>query len=299
MGTRWSAIVHTANDVPNAVLTARLQAAVDQVDAEMSTFKPASDLNRINAARLGQWVDVPRDLFDILRLSLDINELTKGAFDVTVGREVGRWGFGALAGRGPQAVAASPAHDFAFTLPALELDAVNRRVRKHVDIALDLSGIAKGFGVDRLAEAAKDLDVTAGLFSIDGEVRALGKKPDGSGWAIGIEAPDTSARTAQSVIELTDVAVATSGTYRHCREVGDRTIHHTIDPKTGAPSASGIISATVIAPTTAMADALATALLVSGASLAEDLAQRLQLGHLLIAANGSTFTNLSATETTD
>lgn len=298
MGTRWSAIVHASADLSEQALAAHLQAAVDQVDGEMSTFKAASDLNRINAARLGQWVEVPLDLFDILALSLYLNEVTKGAFDITIGKEVGRWGFGARAGR--QDLPATPVGlDFAFSLPALELDAVNRRVRKHMDVELDLSGIAKGFGVDKLVDAAQALGLSSGLFSIDGEVRALGAKPDGSGWAIGLEAPDRAKRMAESVVELTDAAIATSGTYRHCREVGGKTVHHTIDPRTGAPSASGITSATVIAQTTAMADALATAMLVSGTPLAEEIADKLRLGYVLMDTRGATFTNLDAGETTD
>ncbi|MFX8914772.1 FAD:protein FMN transferase, partial [Acinetobacter baumannii] len=89
-------------------------------------------------------------------------------------------------------------------------------------------------------ETAREMEVESGLFSIDGELRALGAKPDGSGWAVGIEAPDMTTRAAESIIELTDAAVATSGTYRHCREVAGRTVHHTIDPRAGEPSASGI-----------------------------------------------------------
>ncbi len=297
MGTRWSAIVFGSDLISESALTARLQSAVDRVDTEMSTWKSGSDLNRINAAPIGCWIDVPQNLYDILSLSLHLNGVTKGAFDITVGRAVGRWGFGALAAQKPQAVATNNRADFKVTLPTLELDAVNRRVRKHRDIQLDLSGIAKGFGVDRLTETAREMEIDAGLFSIDGELRALGQKPDGSGWAIGIEAPDPAMRTAECVIELTDAAVATSGTYRHCREVGGKTVHHTIDPRTGAPSASGIVSATVVAPTTAMADALATALLVSGAPLAAPLAQTLRIGYLLIDDAGETFTNLTDLET--
>lgn len=297
MGTRWSAIVFGSDLISESALRARLQAAVDQVDGEMSTFIARSDLNRLNAARLGVWVEVSPDLYDTLSLSLHLNELTKGAFDITIGREVGHWGFGALAGRANVNVAPPHQWDFAFTLPVLELDAVNRRVRKHLDVQLDLSGIAKGFGVDRLTETAREMEIDAGLFSIDGEFRALGRKPDASGWAIGIEAPDTSARAAQSVIELTDAAVATSGTYRHCRDLDGKTVHHTIDPRTGTPSSSGIVSATVIAPTTTLADALATALLVSGAPLADLLAQTLRIGYLLIDDAGETFTNLKDLET--
>lgn len=299
MGTRWSAIVHASDCISEQALAARLQSAVDRVDQEMSTWKPNSDLNRINTAPVGIWVDVPQDLFDIIGLSLHLNELTKGAFDITVGRSVGRWGFGALAGQGLVTVSQPLGRTFAASLPTLERDAVNRRIRKHADIQIDLSGIAKGFGVDRLAETARDMAIESGLFSLDGELRALGRKPDGSGWAIGIEAPDTATRAAQSVIELTNAAVATSGTYRHCREVGGKPVHHTIDPRTGAPSASGIVSATVMAPTTTMADALATALLVSGQSLAEELSERLRLGYVLTDADGTTATNLGTIETMD
>ncbi|MCM2293875.1 FAD:protein FMN transferase [Allorhizobium sp. BGMRC 0089] len=288
MGTRWSAIVHAPHALPQTMLTARLQAAVDQVDAEMSTWKPQSDLNRLNAAPVGVWVEVPPQLFDLLRLSVEMNAITRGAFDITVGRQVARWGFGASAGKPGETVEIARQ----FDLPVLEFDSINRSVRKYMAVSLDLSGIAKGFGVDRLLESAREMEVEAGLFSIDGEVRALGSRPDGFGWAIGVEAPDPSMRRAESVIELSDAAIATSGTYRHCRRIGDAMVHHTIDPKTGAPSTSGIVSASVMAPTTAVADALATALLISGQPLAEELARALQLRYLLIDRNGHTITNL-------
>ncbi len=102
------------------------------------------------------------------------------------------------------------------------------------------------------------------LVGIDGEMRAKGAKPDGSMWAVAHERPDRHVREAMGVIELQDMAVATSGNYRHLREVGGRTVSHTMDPRTDAPLENNVASVTVLAPTCMKADAWATALMVMG-----------------------------------
>jgi thiamine biosynthesis lipoprotein len=276
MGTRWSALFITGPGFDTAPLHAALQSAVDEVDAQMSTWKPDSDLMRLNAAPVGPWVTVPERLADVLRLGLGIGRASGGAFDIGMGDAVRAWGFGpepADPDRIGAAMAAArvPAHE------ALDLDGT--RVRKRAPIALDLNGIAKGYGVDRLAATLLSHGVDAGLVGIDGEMRALGLRPDGGGWSIAVEAPERARRAPQSVLALQDAAVATSGDYRHWVEVRGRRLSHTMDPGRRAPLAASPASVTVVARTCAEADGWATALMVLG----PEAGARLATAHALDA----------------
>ncbi|WP_019953303.1 FAD:protein FMN transferase [Yoonia vestfoldensis] len=270
MGTRWSAVFFVAPGFDTAAVQEALQAAVDAVDMQMSTWKPDSDLMRVNAAAVGCWLTVPTHLHAVLRLGLEIGRASGGAFDIGMGDAVTAWGFGPDAAapdgiRKAMAAPRRPAHD------VLELDGM--ALRKTAPVALDLNGIAKGYGVDRLAETLRDHEITNALVGIDGEMRAMGLRPDGTAWTIAVEAPDAGRRAPRSVLALQDAAVATSGDYRHWVEVHGQRLSHTMDPKRGAPLIAGPASVSVVARTCAEADAWATALMVlgpdAGAAVAE------------------------------
>lgn len=259
MGTRYSVIAYARRSVDAQALGRLLHEAVSDVDAVMSNWKPDSDISRLNRAPLDQWITLPQSLIHVLETALTIEAQSNGAFDIGVGADVAKWGFGPFAGTvtgvgGPRPI----------TRQTLELDRSGQRARKHAPLSLDLSGIAKGYGVDRLGEVLKAMDLSHWLASIDGELRAGGPKPDGTLWAVGLEQPLIGKRELSGVIEIGEMAVATSGTYRHCRDVGGRMISHTIDPATGAPVTSKQASVTVLAPTCMEADAWATAILVDG-----------------------------------
>ena len=279
MGTRWSALFFAEPDFDPAPIRAALQAAVEEVDGQMSTWNAGSDLMRLNAASVGKWVAVPAQLAAVLRLGLEIGRASGGAFDIGMGDAVTAWGFGpgdAAADGIRAAMTASrrPAHE------ALEMN--DARVRKAAPIALDLNGIAKGYGVDRLAETLHDHGITDALVGIDGEMRAMGLRPDGEAWTIAVEAPDSARRTPHSILALQDAAVATSGDYRHWIEVQGRRLSHTMDPRRGAPLIASPASVTVVARTCAEADAWATALMVLGPDKGAALARRSGLDALFL-----------------
>lgn len=281
MGTRWSAIFFAAPVLDPAPVHAALQAAVDEVDAQMSTWNPASDLMRLNAAPVGAWVPVPPRLLEVIRLGLDIGRASGGAFDIGMGDAVTAWGFGpdtAMSApiRAAMAVRREAAHDM------LDLDAVTGRVCKRGPIALDLNAIAKGYGVDRLAETLRGFGVVSALVGIDGEMRAMGLRPDNAAWTIAVETPDPDRRAPHAILSLEDAAVATSGDYRHWVEVQGRRLSHTMDPRKGAPLTSAPASVTVVARTCAEADAWATALMVLGAEAGAGLAARRGLDALFL-----------------
>lgn len=265
MGTRYSAVFYAAVDTNIAALDDALFAAVDRVDCQMSTWKVDSDLNRLNAAPMNAWVDLPRELMVVLEASLRVERATDGAFDIGVGDRVAAWGFGPAHSTAERD---RPPSESCGERPAasaiLELNRRQGQARKSAPIALDLSGIAKGYGVDEMARVMDEFTIPAWLVGIDGEMRAKGRKPDGSMWAVAHERPDRHVREAMGVLELQDMAVATSGNYRHFTEVDGRTVSHTIDPRTGAPLDNDIASVTVLAATCTEADAWATALMVIG-----------------------------------
>ena len=279
MGTRWSALFLAAPGFDVAPVQAALQQAVEEVDTQMSTWKPDSDLMRLNAAPVGEWVSIPARLAEVLQLGVEIGRASGGAFDIGMGDAVRAWGFGPDAAdengiRAALTADRRPAHE------VLELDGL--RLRKNAPVTLDLNGIAKGYGVDRLAEVLVSFGITDALVGIDGEMRAMGLRPDGRGWSIAVEAPDPDRRAPHSMLELHDAAVATSGDYRHFVEVQGRRFSHTMDPARGAPLARWPASVTVLARSCAEADAWATALMVLGAERGAALAREKGLNALFL-----------------
>jgi len=278
MGSRWTAVWFDDGGVDAMAVGRALAAAAGAVDDRMSTWKPDSDLMRLNRAPVGPWLDVPADLALVLATALEIGRDSGGAFDVGVGRLVADWGFGAHAGR-PDRLAAAPA---GLDVPTLEVDVAAARVRKLAPTALDLSGIAKGFGVDELSRVLDAAGIAAHLVGIDGEMRARGEKPDGKPWTVAVERPEPGVRAVHGLLALVDCAVATSGDYRHFRGAGADRVAHTIDPRTGRPVRNAVASVTVLAPTAMVADAAATAVTVLGADDGLAFARRLGLDALVL-----------------
>ncbi|MET4130180.1 FAD:protein FMN transferase [Roseovarius sp. MBR-6] len=279
MGTRWSARFLAEPGFDTGPLEAALQAAVDDVDGQMSTWNAGSDLMRLNAAPVGAWVAIPDHLHRVLQLGLEIGRASGGAFDIGMGDAVTAWGFGPEAAA-PDGIRAAMAAKRNHAHESLEVGAA--RARKSAPIAIDLNGIAKGYGVDRLAETLCDHGIGNALVGIDGEMRAMGLRQDGEAWIIAVEAPDPDRRTPQSILALEDAAVATSGDYRHWVEVQGRRLSHTMDPARGAPLIASPASVTVVARTCAEADAWATALMVLGAERGAALARQRALDALFL-----------------
>ena len=297
MGTRYSAIFFARESIDEAVMEAHLFAAVDEVDRQMSSWKPDSDVNRLNAAPVHQWVNVPEELFDVLDAALSVSRESRGAFDIGVGDLVDAWGFGPAQGRiDEERINALKAQAHRPATDLLEIDPVHRRVRKQAAVTVDLSGIAKGYGVDQLARCLDSLGITRYLVGIDGEMRARDTKPDGQAWAIAIEKPVRHVRDVMGVMELSDAAIATSGDYRHWVEHEGKSHAHTIDGSVRGPVSNRLAAVSVVAPSCMFADAWATALLVLGEKAGIELAQHRGLTALFVLHVGDGFQEISITE---
>jgi len=275
MGTRWSASVDCDAALDLDALRQNLAAAVQQVDAQMSPWKPQSDLVRLNRAPVGAWVDLPPEMLEVLACAMDIHRQSAGAFDPCVGALVEAWGFGAVRDA-PDAAAIHTARQAALCpmREGLEIDPAAGRARKRAPVQFDLCGIAKGYAVDCMAAVLQQHGVRHALAALDGELRAVGHQASGAPWAVALESPEAGRRAVRGVIALQDLAVATSGDYRHYMEVGDTHLAHTMDARRAVPVNNGVASVTVLARTCMQADAWATALLVAGPGEGLALAQR-------------------------
>lgn len=259
-----------------AALAQTVKEALDAVDQSMSTYKPDSELSRFNAGPADQDVDISPGVAEVLTVAFNVHRRSGGAFDVTVGPLVERWGFGA---KGELTEVPSSADIDALRSRLghehLDFDMTASTLRKDAkDLRVDLSAIAKGYGVDRAAAALHEAGWDNFLVEVGGEVRVSGKTEAGRAWRLAVEKPSTSERTIFEVIELEDQAMATSGDYRNFTVVDGTRYSHTIDPTTGRPVTHELASVSVLADSCAEADALATALNVLGPQRGLELAER-------------------------
>ncbi|WP_277372290.1 FAD:protein FMN transferase [Pseudomonas sp. AA-38] len=283
MGTRWAVTCDSAPDLDHVGLEAALQATVDLVDAQMSPWKPDSNLMRLNRAEVGCWVALFPDMLEVLKRALEINRLSDGAFDPCVGDLVDAWGFGPVRGE-PDAAAIRATRQRRRNpcLQQLELDVSAGCARKLVPAQIDLCGIAKGYAVDRMVAVLQQHGVRHALVALDGELRALGTQANDQPWSVALESPQVGRRAVHGVIEMAGLAVATSGDYRRYVLVGDAHLAHSMDGRRAGPVNNGMASVTVLASTCMDADAWATALLVAGPDEGAILAKRYSLEALML-----------------
>ncbi len=276
MGTHWNAELVMPDTADRPAVEAALAKAVEQVDTQMSTWKPDSDLMRINSAPVGEWINIPFELAQVLRRGLEIGQTSHGAFDIGLGDLVSAWGFGAHE-PDEALIRANIGHERNPSHEILELDMQGLRTRKLATITLDLSGIAKGYGVDRMLQVCDDFSIPSALVALDGELRSKGTQADNSPWHVVIEKPNYGARLPLSMLELNDAAVASSGDYRHWVEVNQTRFSHTMDRRIGGPVQPGIAAVSVLTTDCMTADAMATAILVMGVKQGSAFAQEQQL----------------------
>lgn len=278
MGTTYSVKLVAPGEYLNKDdLQSRIAETLAAVDKLTSTWRDDSDLSKFNVNPSTDWIDVSSEFCNAIESALAVSRATGGAFDITVGPLVNLWGFGPDGERQePPDTAALNAVMADVGYEGVEARCDQPAVRKRSStMYIDLSGWAKGYGVDRLAAVLDDHALKDYLVEIGGELRMRGQNAEGRNWAIAVEMPSTMTRRSQSVLRLTDTSVATSGDYRNYFEHDGRHYSHTIDARTGRPVTHDLAAVTVISDTAAFADAMATALLVlgpeAGLALAEDL----------------------------
>ena len=264
MGTSYNITVVGENFVDPTIFTV----ALENIENSMSTYRMNSELQLLNEAPINTWVNVSPALFEVLQISEKISLLSDGAFDITVAPLVNLWGFGP----NKTNFGTPPSEESIQELMSnigfqnLELAKDQSAILKIKMINLDLSAVAKGYAVDVIATLLEANNITNYLVEIGGEISSNGRNANGEFWRIAIEMPNRSGTIRDFIrtIQINDQSVASSGDYRNFYEVDNTYYSHTIDPRSGYPVNHALASVTVIAETTAIADALATAFNVMG-----------------------------------
>ena len=252
---------------------ADIEKALNEVDASLSPFNDTSIITHVNR---NEDVVLDKLFLDVFRLAQKINEDTEGAFDITVAPMVNAWGFGFKNGVNPdEKVIDSLRQVVGFQKVRLDEDKI---VKTDPRVMLDCSAIAKGYGVDVVANLLRKFGIKNFMVEIGGEVVTSGVNRERMPWRIGVTKPTDDSLSInnelQTVINVTDKAMATSGNYRNFYYKGGRKYAHTIDPKTGYPVQHSILSATVIADDCATADAYATSFMVLGLEKSKKVLER-------------------------
>lgn len=297
MGTGWSVRLVAAPADALDHLQYGLQQQLDAIVAEMSHWESDSDLGRFNRAEAGSWRALPPAFFDVLAFAMEVARDSGGAYDPCAGALVNLWGFGPY-GRFDQPGFTPPSADeiavarTQLAAAGVRLERDGRKALQPGGAQLDLSAVAKGYGVDRLAYYLKTQGVAHFLVEVGGELRGAGVKPDGQPWWVALEqVPGADASgPAPLVLALHGLAVATSGDYRRYFELDGRRYSHTIDPRSGMPIANDLASVTVVHGQCMAADAWSTALTVLGAEQGLALAERQGLAARFVARGADGYT---------
>ena len=285
-GTQWSLIYHSADEsitkkaVKDAVLKALLV-----VDDSMNHYLPSSTLSKLNRLPAMEVMEVDWDFALVFNAALDIYSATDGAYDPSISPLINLWGFG------PDGVTRRPTDDEIVGVEAfVGLDefiwdlSTRGFMKRGAKATLDFSSIAKGYAVDIAADSLDDLGLENFMLEVGGEIQVRGISPRGDRWRLAVERPTPGSRgQIFTAIEVKDIGVATSGDYRNFFEAGGRRFSHLIDPRTGYPIEHDLVSATVVHPSTMIADAWATALMIVGTEEALRLADVYELAVFLIS----------------
>lgn len=266
MGTSYGIqIIKQVNKDLNDHIAEDITTILNEVDHAMSTWKEDSELSNINNSPDQEWITISPDLLYVLDMAISVSKKTQGAFDITLAPLIDVWGFSSnevITMLPDEAVIKNSMRRIGYQY--LHLDKQKTAIRKEKEIKLNLSAIAKGFAVDKIASYLDKINIQSYLVEIGGEVRTKGVKSDGSNWRIAIETPSVGDRQPYRLIKLSNHAVATSGDYRNFYEIAGQRYSHIINPFSGYPVTHNLVSVTILEQSTAYADALATAIMVMG-----------------------------------
>lgn len=298
MGTTWNLrVAPGAQDIDAGAVRQIVDSALAEVDAAMSTYRPDSAVSRFNSSDSSDWFAVPAMLAGLVAEALVIGETSGGAFDVTVAPVVTLWGFGTGTPREAPPTDEEVARTLSLTgqrYLAARLDPPGLR-KDLPGLTLDLDAIAPGHAVDLIAGRLEADGISNYMIEVGGEVRVHGRNADGQPWRIGIERPDERGRTVARVLHLEAMAVSTSGDYRDFFEADGQRYSHTLDPRTGRPVTHTLASVTILRPTAAEADGLATALTVLGPEAGFELAENRGWAALFVQRTASGFSQRQTT----
>ena len=292
MGTSYSIkIVPNENELDKNTLHTHIEKILADVNQAMSTYISDSELSLFNQSKVTDWQVLSEDLFRVIEHGNQVSLVSHGAFDITIGPLVNLWGFG------PDPYTREIPSDSVIQsikqhtgYEKLNFDATTQRISKSDPVVrIDLSGIAKGFAVDKIAQYLNELGITDYLVEIGGELIGKGTNAKQQAWQIGIEQANPLQRSVQRIVGLDNIAMATSGDYRNYFENDGIRYSHTIDPETGKPISHTLAAVTVLHSSAMHADALATAFMVSGPEKSLTLANEIGAALYMIIKTNAGF----------
>lgn len=294
MGTYYVIKYYAETKIDSSLLQQQIDTELELVNDLMSTYRSESELMRFNRYQANNVFPLSEQTRVVIAEALRLAQESDGVLDVTVGPLVELWGFGAQ-GRVEHAPAESDIAAARQVVGFEKLKLTETGLSKTVaELAVDLSTIAKGYGVDRVAEILEQNGIVHYLVEIGGEMRIKGEKLAGQPWKIAIEKPDDSGRSVQRILQTGDMGVATSGDYRNYFEEDGIRYSHLIDPRTGKPIQHRTVSATVLHPSCMTADGYATALNVMSADEAIAFANKYNIAALLVVKTDEGFSELAS-----
>ena len=296
MGSHYSLKYLAGENSPEpAAVKAEVELLLAQVDQQMSTWRSDSELSEFNRLPAGSCRVMPEAVLELVRAGEQLSRDSDGAFDLTVSPLLELWGFGPQS-RGERIPSAEEISALRANVGHHHLRIDGQQLCKDAAVAVDLGSIAAGYSVDRVAARLTELDVHSFLLDITGELKAVGRKPDGSAWRIAIEVPRDDLREASQILELDGLAVSTSGDYRNYFEKDGRRYSHTLNPQTGAPIDHRLASVTVVDTSAQRADGLSTLLMVLGPEQGEAFAERAAIAALFISRSADGFVSHATTQ---
>ncbi|WP_434360825.1 FAD:protein FMN transferase [Parasalinivibrio latis] len=295
MGTYYSIKLVKQDGLPDAeALQAEIDKRLELVNDQMSTYRKNSELSQFNQHKSNEPFPVSEATATVVKEAIRINGLTDGALDVTVGPLVNLWGFGPEAR--PDQVPTDEeiaARRNNVGIQHLKVEG-NSLVKDIPGLYVDLSSIAKGYGVDVVANYLESLGVKNYLVDIGGELHIKGHNAEGQKWRIAIEKPVSGKASVQEIIQPGDMSIATSGDYRNYFEENGVRYSHTIDPKTARPITHRLVSVTVLDKSCMTADGLATGFTVLGPEKALEIANRNNIPVFLIVKTDNGFKEIAS-----
>lgn len=293
MGTTYNIKYVNHQAQGKAVTASEVKADVDallvKTNQLMSTYITDSELSQLNKSVAGTAYPISAQTEYVIEEAIRLNTLSQGKLDITVGPLVNLWGFGPQAR--PDSLPSHEALDEVSKYVGIDKFTLeNGMLTKHHDLVyIDLSTIAKGYAVDKIAQLLESKSIHNYLVEIGGEMRVAGTKPHNQNWLIAIEKPITHERGIQRIIHIGDNAIASSGDYRNYFEEAGVRYSHLIDPTTAYPIQHNLVAVSVVAKTSISADGLATALIVMGKNAGLEMAEANNIAALFITKEGDEF----------
>ena len=295
MGTHLAYAAYTAPGIDAARVRSAFDAAtaeIQRLEGLMTTWRPDSEISRVNAAAGQSPVAVSAETYDVVRESLHASELSDGTFDITFETLHGLWKFDQDLDPHPPAATDVAARLKYLGFRHVKLDQGARTIfldEPHVRIGL--GGIAKGYAVDKAAKVLTDAGIASFYVQAGGDLFAQGAKPDGGPWMAGVRDPRGPDGDYFMVMPVTDHAFSTAGDYERTYVVGGRRYHHIIDPRTGYP-ATASRSVTIWAPTALLADEIDDGVFILGPKRGLELVESLEgVGAIIVDSDGKVWTS--------